>query len=96
VQWLITRRLAVSAARLKSARESLRVLDEQAMSLHDDADSLEPSAVIDETGHRAYEHRKAAEHADVADRERARLRERIVALERKQDELLDRLQAHRR
>jgi hypothetical protein len=91
MRWLVTRQLKASTRRLQSAREELRLLDEQVVHLADDAADAEVRAVVDQTSQSAYERRRAEGHVDTINRERARLRQLIVSLEGQQDELLDAL-----
>jgi flagellar biosynthesis chaperone FliJ len=91
MRWLVERRLRSSSAQLAAARAELRTLDEQVMSLADDASELDTRAAVDGLGQTAYEHRRAQGQVDTINRERARLRTKIEALEARQDDLLDAL-----
>jgi hypothetical protein len=90
--WLDERRLRRISGRLRTLRDELRLADEQALYLRDDADDLGVDAAIGVVGASA-EHRRASEHAAAMDAHRRRLVDSIAALEAEQDELLDRLTA---
>ena len=77
-----------------TCRDELRVADEQLAHLADEADDLAVRAVVAETSHAGIEARKAREHAAAMAAHRARLQSSIAALEVRQDELLDELNAH--
>lgn len=87
---LVERRLRKVGARLKELRQELAVIDEQASYLSDDADDLQVRAAIATPGAGA-EYREAQLHVDAMARHRAHVVAEIAELERKQDELLDRL-----
>ena len=89
--WLVTRQLRQVGARLTSLRAELRVLDEQAMYLADDAADAELRAIVSESGRDAYHAREAGGHASAMARSRAKIAAEISRLERRQDELLDRM-----
>ncbi len=91
MRWLVERRLRSSSAQIAAARAELRTLDEQVVSLADDASDLDTQAAVDGLGQTAYEHRRAQGQVDTINRERARLRSKIEALEARQDDLLDAL-----
>jgi chromosome segregation ATPase len=91
----IERKLRGSSQRLARARRELAVLDEQVVSLRNDADELETRAIVTGSGRDDYYRRDAAGHVEAVERQRQRLRQRIADLEREQDELLDRLQLRR-
>lgn len=91
----IERKLRAGTQRLAAATRELAVLDEQILSLRDDADDLETRAIVTGSGRDDYHRRDAAGHVEAVDRQRQRLRQRIADLEREQDELLDRLQSRR-
>jgi hypothetical protein len=90
---MVERRLSEVAARLKSLRDELRVADEQLDALAEDADETRLRALVSETPIADQEHREAQRHADAMARHRAEVLSAIVALETRQDELLDRLLA---
>ena len=89
--WLVERRLSQVATRLKTLRAERAVIDEQMISLGDDADDQEIRALVSETAVATFEARDARRHVDAHARHRAKVLEEIAALERRQDELLDRM-----
>ncbi len=89
----IERRLTSGAAELRSAREELRVLDEQLVHFVDSADDARLRSLVSETPLASREHRDASRTVSALQRDRARWLDRIAALERRQDELLDELLA---
>ena len=92
-RWLVEKRLSETSARLRKAREELRVIDEQMAFFADAADETRIRALVSETPVADKEHHEAQRHADAMARHRADLVESIAELERSQDELLDRLVA---
>lgn len=90
---LVERRLSKTGARLKSLRAELDVIDEQLRHLGDDADDRALRALVSETPGAGAEARDAARHVDAMRRHREHVVEEIGELERRQDELLDRLTA---
>lgn len=90
-KWLVERRLSRVGSRLKSLRAELRVLDEQLLYLDADAEEQEIRALVSETSGATAEAREARQHADVLRKQRLRVAEEILELERRQDELLDEL-----
>lgn len=91
--WLVERRLTDLSARLRSARTELKVLDEQRAFVSDEADDLRIRALVSETPQSSSEHTMGQRHVHALDRARADLTRRIEELERRQNELLDRLSA---
>ena len=91
--WMVERRLATVATRLKSLRADLAVIDEQLLHLDADADEQELRAMVAETAHASHEARDARRHVDSMRRHRAHVVEEIAELERRQDDLLDQLTA---
>jgi chromosome segregation ATPase len=89
--WLVERRLTQVSDRLKSLRAEVAVIDEQLRHLADDADDQEIRALVSETPGASYEARDARRHVDALARHRAKVVGEIAALERRQDELLDRM-----
>jgi len=77
--------------RLVRARGELAVLDEQLVVVNEIADDTRLRALVAETPVAAREHDEASRHAAVMQQSRQALVERIAELERRQDELLDRL-----
>jgi uncharacterized protein (DUF342 family) len=90
---LLERRLADVAERLKQLRAELTVAAEQLSSLEDDAAEARLRALVSETPLAEREHHEAQRHADAMLRHRAEVQSSIEQLERRQDELLDRLVA---
>ena len=90
---LLERKLSSATRRLKALSEELAVVEEQLASLVETADDARLRALVSETPVAAREHQEAQRHADTLARYRADLAGRIGALERSQDELLDRLTA---
>ena len=89
--WLVERRLSQNAARLKSLRAELSQIDEQLAVFADDADDTAIRALVSETPGAAHEANDARKHADAMARHRQHVVDTIRELERKQDELLDKL-----
>ncbi len=67
------------------------MLDEQLVVVNEIADDTRLRALVAETPVAAREHDEARRHAVVMEQTRQALVERIADLERRQDELLDRL-----
>jgi 3-deoxy-D-manno-octulosonate 8-phosphate phosphatase KdsC-like HAD superfamily phosphatase len=89
--WLVERRLSQVSTRLKRLRAELAVIDEQIVQLGDDADDQEIRALVSETAGASFEARDARRHVDAHAKHRTKVVEEITSLERRQDELLDRL-----
>jgi hypothetical protein len=89
--WLVERRLSQVATRLKSLREELAMIDEQLDHFASDADDSAIRALVSETPGAAFEAYDARKHADAMARHRAHVLATIADLERRQDELLDKL-----
>lgn len=94
-RWLLEKRLSASAERLKRLRGELQVIDEQLGHLAEAADDSRLRALVSETPLADREHQEAQKHADAMAHHRDRLLASIGALERSQDELLDRFLAER-
>jgi chromosome segregation ATPase len=77
--------------RLRALREELRVVDEQLEQLAGEADEARIRALVSETPLADAEFRDAERHAEAMARHRASVAASIDELERRQDELLDRL-----
>jgi hypothetical protein len=90
---LIERKLHEVGARLKALREELIVLDEQLAVFNDTASEARVRALVSETPLADREQYEASRHADAMTRSRADVVNRLAELERRQDELLDRLVA---
>ncbi len=67
------------------------MLDEQLVVINDIADDLRLRSLVSETPLAAHEHSDAQRHLEAANRARAALVETVAELERRQDELIDRL-----
>ncbi len=91
--WLLQRRLAKVSDRLRSLRAELAVIDEQLVSLGDDADDQAIRALVAETAGSSFEARDARRHVDAMSKHRAHVVDEIAELEARQDELLDELTA---
>ena len=65
--------------------------EEQLAHFADEADDARIRALVSETPLAEHEHREAQKHADAMSRHRAEVIAELEALERTQDELLDRL-----
>ena len=87
----IERRLNDGHQRLVRARSELAVLDEQLVVVNEIADDTRIRAMVAETPVASKEHDEATRHASVMEQTRISLIEQIAELERRQDELLDRL-----
>ena len=88
---IIERRLSDAHERLVRARAELAVLDEQLVVVNEIADDARLRALVAETPVASREHDEANRQAAVMLQTRTALIDRIAELERKQDELLDRL-----
>lgn len=88
---IIERRLSDAHERLVRARAELAVLDEQLVVVNEIADDARLRALVAETPVASREHDEANRQAAVMHQTRKALIDRIAELERKQDELLDRL-----
>ena len=89
--WLTERRLTQVAARLRSLRAELAMIDEQLLQFADDADELSLRALVSETPQANQEANEARKHLDAMRRHRAHVVDEIASLETRQDELLDQL-----
>ena len=89
--WLTERRLTQIAARLRSLRDELAMVDEQLVQFRDDADELSLRALMSETPQASHESNLARKHADAMRRHREHVAAEVAELEQRQDELLDQL-----
>jgi predicted nucleic acid-binding Zn-ribbon protein len=89
--WMTERRLTQVAARLRSLREELAVIDEQLLQFSDDADELSLRALVSETPQASHESNEARKHLVAMRKHRAHVAGEITELEGRQDDLLDRL-----
>jgi hypothetical protein len=92
---LVERKLLEVSERLKQLRAELELTDEQLMHFTDEADNARLRSLVSETPLADREHHDAQRHADAMGRHRAEVLSSIDQLERRQDELLDRLSAER-
>ena len=93
--WLVERRLSQNVVRLKSLRAELAQIDEQLDVFASDADDSAIRALVSETPGAAFEANDARKHAHAMARHRQHVVDTIQDLERKQDELLDKLSGKR-
>ena len=91
--WLAERRLAQNAARLTELRHELAQIEEQCAVVASEADDHALRARVSETPLAEFEAADARRHASALDRHRLHLVDEIAELERRQDELLDRIAA---
>ena len=87
----IERRLSDAHDQLVRARAELAVLEEQILVVNEIADDTRIRALVAETPVAAKEHDEASRHASVMLQTRESLVSRIAELEKRQDELIDRL-----
>lgn len=90
-KFLVERRLREVSERLRRLREELAVIDEQLLHLAGEADDQRIRALVAETPLADAEYRDAARHAGAMAKRRAEVVASIAELERRQDQLLDRL-----
>lgn len=88
---MIERRLRETGVRLRRLREELAIVDEQLGHLVDDAEDKALRSLVSETSGSGVEYREARLHADAMRRHREQVRDSILELEAKQDELLDKM-----
>jgi hypothetical protein len=87
----IERRLTDAHQRLARARTELAVLDEQLLVVNEMADDTRLRALVAETPVAAKEHDEVSRQASAMLRTRQVLVEQIADLEKRQDDLLERL-----
>jgi hypothetical protein len=90
---MLERKLIELSERLKQLRAELVVTDEQFSHFADAADDARLRALVSETPLADRDHHEAQRHFDAMSRHRAEVQSTIDQLERRQDELLDRLMA---
>jgi predicted nucleic acid-binding Zn-ribbon protein len=90
---VLERRLDALVARRRALRDELAVVDEQSAALAQAAADARLRALVSETPVADVEHRDASRSADAMARHRAVLLADLAALDRAEDELLDRLAA---
>ena len=93
-QRLLQRRLAQTAARLKELRLELLVVSDQMSHMVDDANDLSLRALVSETPSAEFEYRESKKHADVIVHHHGQLVAEIADLERRMNDLLDRMKEH--
>ena len=91
----VERKLRRVSEQLRALRDDLRVTEEHLSQLSDEEDDARIRALVSETPLAEKEHRKASRHAERLRKSREKAMAKIDALEREQDELLDRLTANR-
>lgn len=89
----LERRLDALVARRRDLREELAVVDEQLAALAEAAGDARLRALVSETPQADAEHRGASRSAEAMARHRSALLADLAALDRAEDELLDRLAA---
>jgi predicted nucleic acid-binding Zn-ribbon protein len=92
----VERRLSQVSERLRQLRGELEVSAEQLMHLADAADDARLRSLVSETPLADRDHRQAERHAEAMRKHRGKVEAEISALEREQDELLDRFVAESR
>jgi hypothetical protein len=92
---MLERKLVEVGERLKQLRSELTVTDEQMLHFAEAADDARLRALVSETPLADRDHHEAQRHADAMEKHRAEVLSTIDQLERRQDELLDRLTAER-
>jgi hypothetical protein len=88
---LVERRLNAASRRLSELREELRIADDQLSHLDAEAEELEVRALVSETPAASFEYRDAKAHADAMRKHRQHIFVSIQELERRLDDLLDRM-----
>ena len=89
--WLVTRQLTQVSRRLTALRAELAVIAEQAIYLEDDAADADLRAILSDSDRDGYHARHESGHATAMQRHRAKVVDEIARLERRQDDLLDRM-----
>lgn len=87
----IEKKLSQTAVDLRAAQEEVRVLDEQIAHFADSADDARLRALVSETPLANREHHDAARTVAALNKDRQVWADRLVKLEKRQDELLDEL-----
>jgi hypothetical protein len=90
---VLERRLDALVARRRAVRDELAVVDEQLAALAEAAGDARLRALVSETPQAGAEHREASRSAEAMARHRSVLLSDLAALDRTEDELLDRLAA---
>ena len=87
----VERKLRKTGERLRQLGEELVVIDEQLVHLVDDAETKNVRALVADNPAAAIEYREAKGHSDAMAEHRRHVVAEIVAMESRQDELLDEL-----
>jgi uncharacterized protein (DUF3084 family) len=87
----IEKKLMAISRELRTLRDELGVLDEQLIQVSDEAEDSRLRALVSETPLAAHEQRESAKAVAAVKRDREGKLKRLQRLERKQDDLLDRL-----
>jgi hypothetical protein len=87
----IEEKLTAVSRELRTLREELGVLEEQLIQVSDEAEDSRLRALVSETPLAAQEQRETAKAVAAIKRDRDGKLKRLQKLERKQDDLLDRL-----
>jgi hypothetical protein len=90
---VLERRLDALVARRRALRDELAVVDEQLDALAEAAQDARLRALVSETPRADVDHRDASRSAEAMARHRTALLADLAALDRTEDELLDRLAA---
>jgi len=87
----VNRKLGSVSNELRRLREELAVLEHQRQHLAETADETRIRAIVSESGSSVPEHCRAAGAVAAAERDRNAKLKRLAKLEKKQDQLLDKL-----
>ncbi len=89
--WLVRRRLAQTAQRLRETRAKLAVAEEQLSALEEEAEDQGIRSLVSDSPEYGPESRQASAHAASMRRHRDDLRRTLSDLEQRQDALLDKM-----
>lgn len=87
----IEQKLTATSRELRTLREELNVIEEQLIQVSDEAEDSRLRSLVSETPLAAEEQRETAKAVAAIKRDREGKLKRMQKLERKQDDLLDRL-----
>ena len=87
----IEKKLMALSRELQTLRDELGVVEEQLIQVADEAESTRLRSLVSETPQAVHEEREAAKAVAAVRRDRDAKLRRLHKLERKQDDLLDRL-----
>ena len=90
-QRLLHRRLSQASLRLQELRTELLVIEDQMSQVVEDADDKAMRALVSETPTADFEYRDVKRHADAMKRSHQRVVNEIADLERKINDLIDRM-----